>query len=82
MYIIFWEADTFFGVPASFFYPLFVADSSRICGNLCGFIGNFLGFHLDESGEFIKMNGKGRLDGQSSFILMKEKRFLDKKLVR
>ncbi len=43
-----WEVGTFFGVPASFFYPAFVEDSSRICSDLCGFIGKFGRFHLDE----------------------------------
>ena len=37
----FGETGTFFGVPVSFFYPGFVADSSRICGDLCGFMEDF-----------------------------------------
>lgn len=39
----------------------FVADSSRICGDLYGFIGGFGRFHLDESWELIKIKGKGIL---------------------
>lgn len=39
----------------------FVADSSRICGDLCGFIEEFGRFHLDVSRELIKINGKGIL---------------------
>jgi hypothetical protein len=66
-----WETGAFFGVPASFFYPTFVADSSRICCDLCGFIGLFGRFHLDESGELIKIKGKGCLDGLVKWNLMK-----------
>ena len=51
----------------------FVVDLFRICGDLCGFIGGFGRFHLDESGEFIKIKGKG--------ILIKEKGCLDKKTI-
>ena len=47
----------------------FVADSSRICGSLCRFIGGFERFHLDESGVFIKIKGKGCLDGWGKGIL-------------
>ena len=47
----------------------FVADSSRICGSLCGFIGCFERFHLDESGADVKMNGMGCLDGLVKGIL-------------
>ncbi|MBQ4024236.1 MAG: hypothetical protein II611_02455 [Treponema sp.] len=73
----FWETGTFFGVPASFFYPNFVADSSRICGVLCGFIGGFGRFHLDESGRLIKMGGWGDLDGCGEVILTEGKWYLD-----
>ncbi len=66
-----WETGAFFGVPASFFCPNFVEDSSRICGDLCGFIGGFERFHLDESGADVKMNGMGCLDGLGKAILMK-----------
>ena len=64
-----WETGAFFGVPASFFYPGFVADSSRICGDLCRFIGGFERFHLDVSGMIVKMNGMGCLDGLVKGIL-------------
>ena len=66
-----WETGAFFGVPISFFYPAFVADSSRICGDLCGFIGGFGRFHLDEFGADVKMNGMGCLAGLGKGILMK-----------
>ena len=49
----------------------FVADSSRICGDLYGFIGGFERFHLDELGADVKMNGMGCLDGLVKGILMK-----------
>ena len=65
-----WETGAFFGVPASFFYPTFVADSSRICGDLYGFIWGVGRFHLDESGVIVKMNGMGCLDGLGKGILM------------
>ena len=65
-----WETGAFFGVPASFFYPTFVADSSRIYCDLCGFIGGFERFHLDESGTIVKMNGMGCLDGWEKGNLM------------
>ena len=48
----------------------FVADSSRICGDLSGFIGGFGRFHLDESGADVKMNGMGCLDGWEKGKLM------------
>ena len=64
-----WETGAFFCEPASFFYPTFVADSSRICGVLCGFIGGFERFHLDESGAIVRMNGMGCLDGLVKEIL-------------
>ncbi len=57
----------------------FVADSSRICGDLCGFIGGFGRFHLDESGADVKMNGMGCLDGLGKGILTEEKGYLDGK---
>ena len=66
----FWETGIFFGVPASFFYPALSTISSRICGDLCGFIGGFGRFHLDESGEIIKTDGCGCLDGWDEVILM------------
>ena len=72
-----WETGAFFGVPASFFYPNFVEDSSRICGDLCGFIGGFGRFHLDESGELIKTDGWGGLDGWDDCILTEGKWYLD-----
>ncbi len=74
-----WETGAFFGVPASFFYSTFVADSSRICGDLSGFIGGFGRFHLDESGELIKVDGKGCLDGWKEGILTEGKGYLDGK---
>ena len=74
-----WETGAFFGVPASFFYFTFVANSSRICGDLCGFIGGFGRFHLDESGEFIKMDGWGGLDEWKRNVLMDRKGHLDEK---
>ncbi|MBR4248051.1 MAG: hypothetical protein IKQ13_13790 [Treponema sp.] len=73
----FWETGTFFGVPASFFYPGFVADSSRICDVLCGFIGEFERFHLDESGELIKTDVWGSLDEWDRVILTEGKGYLD-----
>ena len=36
-----WEVGTFFGVPASFFYPAFVAILSRYCTVFTAFIGYF-----------------------------------------
>ena len=62
-----------------FFYPAFVADSSRICGDLYGFIGGFERFHLDELGADVKMNGMGCLDGLGKGILTEEKGYLDGK---
>ena len=59
----------------------FVADSSRICGDLYGFIGGFGRFHLDESGVIVKMNGMGCLDGWEKGNLIKEKGCLDKKTI-
>ena len=69
MCVLTWETGAFFGVPASFFYPTFVADSSRICGDLYGFIEGLGRFHLDESGADVKMNGMGCLDGWGKGIL-------------
>lgn len=69
MRILTWETGTFFGVPASFFYPVLQPDSSRICVDLCGFIVGFGRFHLDESGELIKTDGKGCLDRCGEVIL-------------
>ena len=70
MCVLTWETGAFFGVPASFFYPTFVADSSRICSDLYGFIGGLGRFHLDESGADVKMNGMGCLDGWGKENLM------------
>lgn len=75
----FWETGTFFGVPASFFYPGFVADSSRICGVLCGFIGEFGRFYLDESEEFIKMDNNAHLDKSDTSIKTNGKFYADEK---
>ena len=60
-----------------FFYPTFVADSSRICGDLYGFIGGFGRFHLDESGVLIKADGKGCLDRCGEVILTEGKGYLE-----
>ena len=62
-----------------FFYPAFVEDSSRICGDLCRFIGGFERFHLDELGADVKMNGMGCLDGWDEVILTEGKWYLDGK---
>jgi len=75
----FWEIGTFFGVPASFFYPAFSKISSRICGSLCGFIGGFGRFHLDESGELIKTDGWGGLDEWDRVILTETNLHIDEK---
>ncbi|MCR5318818.1 MAG: hypothetical protein K6E22_11380 [Treponema sp.] len=72
-----WETGTFFGVPASFFYPALSTISSRICGHLCGFIGGFGRFHLDESGELIKMDACVCLDEWDEVILTEGKWYLD-----
>ena len=74
-----WETGTFFGVPASFFYPAFSTILSRICGSLCGFIGGFGRFHLDESGGLIKMDACVCLDEWKRNVLMDRKGHLDGK---
>ncbi len=74
-----WETGAFFGVPASFFYPAFVADSSRMCGDLYGFIGGFGRFHLDESEEFIKMDNNAHLDKSDTSIKTNGKFYADEK---
>ena len=76
-----WETGTFFGVPASFFYPGFVADSSRICGDLCGFIVEFGRFHLDESGEIIKIDNNAHLDKSDTSIKTNGKFYTDEKKI-
>lgn len=75
----FWETGTFFGVPASFFYPPFSAILSRICGSLCGFIGGFGRFYLDESEVAVKMNCSVCLDESDAVILTETNLHIDEK---
>ena len=76
-----WETGTFFGVPASFFYPALQSDSSRICGSLCGFIGGFGRFHLDELEVAVKMNCSACLDESDAVILTETNLHIDEKII-
>ena len=74
-----WETGTFFGVPASFFYPTSSKISSRICSPLCRFISSFLQIHLDELEVAVKMNCSACLDESDAVILTETNLHIDEK---